>query len=225
MGRWLSLSGWVILSVLGLLVATISPDTMMWDAIEEVQAGHHALAEDAQGMALWHYLRAQSVAPRDPAAQLGVAVVRKLRADILPEETRITTVLARLTSDVMSLAELRWLGLVLWTATWVTTGLNMLWPSRRGRHVAQALFVVTGAVLLTTVIRGGIEIYQPVGVVTAFETEGRSAPREDAPVLFRLFDAAEGRILDTRVGWVRFGLADGREAWVSQAAVRRLWDE
>jgi hypothetical protein len=225
MWRWIGIIGWVILGVLGLLVATMSPDALMWDPIAEVQAGHRALAEDAQGMALWHYLRAQSSAPRDSAVQLGVAVVRKLRADILPEETHVTAVFTRLTSDVMSLAELRWLGLVIWTAAFATKALSVLWPSRGKRRAAQVLCVMAGAVLAAAVIRGWVEVYQPVGVVTVFEAEGRSAPREDAPVLFVLFDAAEGRILDTRVGWVRLGLADGREAWVSQAAVRRLWDE
>ncbi|MCU0466608.1 MAG: hypothetical protein MUF38_18830, partial [Anaerolineae bacterium] len=73
--------GLVALLVLG-VVAALLPGTPMWDGAAEIVAGHAALEADDLGVALLHYRRALTVAPREASAQLGAAVVWALRTDI-----------------------------------------------------------------------------------------------------------------------------------------------
>ncbi len=214
MSRVLFILAAALLLVLGFAAAN-PPNVPEFDGIAEVAAGHTALESDDLGMALLYYKRALTVIPRDSAAQLGAAVVRALRADILPEESGFAASVSRLTADVMSLNELRllamlpWLGLFGWGWLWVNNR-----KDARLRRLILTLYVLVVAVLGLLVVRQTYEAAYPAAVITAFETAAYAAPSEDAPVLFKLYSAAEGRILDRREGWARFALPDGREGWV-----------
>jgi hypothetical protein len=216
--RWL---GWGVV-LLGVALAILTPDVPMVDPTEAVRAGHAALAADDLGVALWQYERALMVAPRDTAAQLGAAVVRALRADILPDEVSGWRGAALWTADALSRAELAW---VVWGVLAVWCGLLTTYLVRPARGLRRWARVVGGVLVVgcgVLTVRWVAEEAQPWAVVTAFEVRGHVAPDEGAPVLFVAYAAAEGWVLEERAGWVRFALADGREGWVWGESVRNL---
>lgn len=216
MTRILAFVGGVLLVILG-VVAVLLPVSSEIDGVYEVAAGHTALESDDLGAALYHYKRALAVIPRDSAAQLGAAVVRALRTDILPKEAELWADITNLTADVMSVNELRWLSLILWTGTFIFGGwwaINR--PDPRLRRTTLILGSLTIVLLGLLIVRRVYEETQPASVVTAFEAFAYAAPDENAPILFKLYSAAEGRILERREGWARLHLPDGREGWVQE---------
>jgi hypothetical protein len=125
----------------------------------------------------------------------------------------------RFTADTLSIVELRWLGALLWMATF---GIGGVWLWRPGRSLARwgvVLGCLTIVALLLLIVRRTDDLVRPPAVITAFEANGLAAPEPDAPVLFTLYSAAEGRVLAADGDWVRLALPDGREAWVAQEAV------
>lgn len=208
-----------LLLILGVAAAR-PPIVPEIDGIAEVAAGHTALEADDLGVALWHYQRALTVIPRDPAAQLGAAIVRALRADILQEESGFLADITGLTADVMSLNELRLLSLLSWLALFVW-GRQWVWNRKdvKLRRLVLAVYVLVVTILSLLVIRQTYEASYPAAVITAFEATGYAAPSEDAPILFKLYSGAEGRVLELREGWARLGLPDGREAWIFESRV------
>lgn len=221
MTRMLALVGGILLVILG-AVAVLSPVPPEIDGVREVAAGHAALEADDLGVALYHYKRALTVIPRDSAAQLGAAIVRALRTDILPEESGFGADVSRLTADVMSVNELRWLSLILWTATF---SVGAFWavrrPDARLRRATMILGGVTIAILGLLIIRQGYETTYPAAVMTDFEAFAYAAPDENAPILFKLYSGAEGRILERRERWARLHLPDGREGWLGETMLNR----
>lgn len=210
--------GLAALLVMG-VVAALLPSAPMWDATAEIAAGHAALEADDLGVALLHYRRALTIAPREASAQLGAAVVRALRTDIQTEEPGFVPAVARFTADTLSIAELRWLGALLWAATF---GLGGVWLWRPGRGLARwgvILGSLATLVLILLIVRRVDDLSRPPAVITAFEVNGLAAPESGAPVLFTLYSAAEARVLAAEGDWVRLALPDGREAWVARSAV------
>lgn len=213
--------GLAALLVMG-MVAALLPSAPMWDAAAEIAAGHAALEADDLGVALLHYRRALTIAPREASAQLGAAVVRALRTDIQTEEPGLIPAVARFTADTLSIAELRWLGALLWAATFGIGGV-LLWRSGRSlAHWGVILGCTTGLILMLFIVRRVDDLMRPPVVITAFEASGLAAPESDAPVLFTLYSAAEGRVMAADGDWVRLALPDGREAWFIELAVNRV---
>lgn len=213
--------GLTALLVLG-LVAALLPGVPVWDGSAEVVAGHAALEADDLGAALLHYRRALTVAPREASAQLGAAVVRALRTDIQGEEPGFIPALARFTVDTVSIAELRWLGALLWVLTFGIVGVWLWRPARGLARWGVILGCATALVLMLFIVRRVDDLRRPPAVITAFEANGLAAPELDAPVLFTLYSAAEGRILAAEGDWVRLALPDGREAWFLQEAINTV---
>jgi hypothetical protein len=212
--------GLILLVILG-AIAVLLPAPVDYDGVAEVATGHVALEADNLGVALYHYKRALTVIPRDPSVQLGVAIVRALRTDILPEESGLWPDMSRLTADVMSVNELCWLSLILWTATF---SVGAVWAVRRpDTRLRRAMLILGGITIILLgllVVRQGYEMSYPAAVVTEFEALAYAAPDENAPILFKLYSGAEGRIWERRKGWERLYLPDGREGWLLESTVR-----
>lgn len=209
----------LLLALLTIAVMAL-PMPPLYDGAIEIEAGHAALEQDDLGLAMWHYQRALTVIPRDPAAQLGAAIVRALRTDILPEESGLWADLTRLTADVMSINELRWLALMSWTGMFLAL---TAWAIRRPAvsvwRIAVVMMGVTVALMGLLVARQWYESAYPAATLTAFEAFAYAAPDENAPILFKVYSAAEGRILERREGWIRLHLPDGREGWIPQTGI------
>lgn len=185
-----------------------------------INAAQSYLQADDLGRAMLWFRRAQTLDPRHPAVQLGLALVRALRVDILGDEPGFLTAVERLSSEVVSRSELAWLTVLFCSAA---IGIGTLSYLRRKWAIAAA---VTGAVaFMLAVLLVGREIsigIAPPAVVTAFETVLYSEPHAEGAVLSRLYAGAEARIADRRNAWTLITLADGRVGWLPDGDVDPL---
>jgi hypothetical protein len=179
------------------------------------------------GRALLNYRRALEIMPRDADLNVAIARIRAERLDVQGDEAELLDSIAALTAPVLTLSELAWLVLGLWTL-WF--GLLLVAVLRRHwRDVLRASLLIVGVVLLIGVLLLGSRLYvashRPAAVVLHDLVSVMSGPGEDYLVLFPLHAAAEIRILEEHDGWVRFVLPDGRQGWLPQTSVQLVWPE
>ncbi len=187
------------------------------------------------GRALLNYRRAQWYLPRDSDIDAAVARVVSQRRDVIGDDPRLLAQAAQLTAEVLTVQELAWVTLIFWM---LFCALAMTWVVRRskrspwtngafGRGRRQRVLLGTGAALsaavLLLVARMTFEAAQPTGVVVVDQSLVMSGPGEGYLHLYDLFEAAEVYILEERGGWVRFGLADGQQGWMSANAIEALF--
>jgi tetratricopeptide (TPR) repeat protein len=170
---------------------------------------------DNLGLALVNALRAQRVLPRDAELARMLALIRALRVDVLGDETALIDNIAGVTSSLLTAKELTLMTFVLWCVSFGLLVVRLLRPSFRRLNAAVAMMsVIALAALVLLLGRWYVETYRPAAVVTAFTTESLSGPGEDYVPLFTLYNAAEGRILENRGGYLRLLLPDGRQGWL-----------
>jgi tetratricopeptide (TPR) repeat protein len=185
-----------------------------------INAAQAYLQADDLGRAMLWFRRAQALDPRHSAVQLGLALVRALRVDILGDEPGIMPAVERLSAEVLSRAELAWLTVLSWSAAFCIGTLAYL--RRKWRFVAASAIIVA-ALLLTLLIGREISVViAPTGIITAFETILYSEPGIDGVALARIYAGAEARIVDQREGWTLITLADERAGWIPAADVEPL---
>lgn len=178
------------------------------------------LQADDLGRAMLYFRRAQALDPRHSAVQLGLALVRALRVDILGDDPGLLPAVERLTAEVVSIDELAWLTAGAWTV-----GVALMTASLFRRRLRWWGAVVLGAATVLILLLVGRDLSQrtaPSAVVTAFETTLSSEPSDAGVPLSRLYAGAEARIGDSRAGWILLLLADGRAGWVPAAHVERV---
>ncbi|MCB9451716.1 MAG: tetratricopeptide repeat protein [Anaerolineaceae bacterium] len=173
------------------------------------------------GRALLYYLRAQTLAPRDSDLMANMALVRTERRDIEGDESGILEGLAALTTGLLRTVELAALdGLlwVLWCAGMVVYILRSRWrETLRGPLLVVGVVVVFGLLLLVS--RVYIQDNRPTAVVVTPNSQVMSGPGMDYLPLYPLYAAAEIRLVESRAGWVRFSLPDGRQGWLPESAI------
>lgn len=197
-------------------VAAAEPDAV--DA--RINAAQAYLQADDLGRAMLWFRRAQALDPRHSAVQLGLALVRALRVDILGDEPGLLPAIERLSAEVVSRSELAWLAALSWSAA-ICIG-TAAYLRRRWRYAAVAAVTVAVALLVLLIGREISISAAPPAVVTAFETALSSEPRPEGVALSRIYAGAEARIAARRSGWVLITLADGRVGWLRDVDVQPL---
>lgn len=169
---------------------------------------------DDLSMALVNGLRAQREIPRDADLARTLALIRALRVDVLGDETALIDTLAAVTTGLVTRHELSLMVFVLWCAAFAI-GLLLLRPRLRRLRMTAAILSLMAAIGLVLLLgRHYVEGYRPAAVVTAFTAQALSGPGADYVPLFTLYNAAEGRILETQNGYARLLLPDGRQGWL-----------
>lgn len=173
------------------------------------------------GWALLYYLRAQALIPRDSDLIANIALVRAERIDIQSDETGMLEGLAALTTGILQIVELAALiGLVwaLWCAVVIVFIVQRGWrETLRGPLLVVGVVVVFGSMLLVSRIY--VAENRPAAVITASRTQAMSGPGTDYLPLYPLHAAAEIHLMESRMGWVRFSLPDGRQGWLPEDVI------
>jgi hypothetical protein len=175
--------------------------------------------------ALVNMLRAAAYLPRDPDVQMLLGRMRAERLDPFADEADSMVLLGTFTNTTASLAELATFAFALYVVFWGCVVAHMLRPTWRVYMQwligCLALLVVVSLILLGSRIT--LEQQRPVAVIAAPTTQAMSGPGLDYLPLFSLMAAAEVRILETRVGWVRIVLSDGRQGWLPVETIEKVW--
>lgn len=202
---------------------------MAWEAVAQsepnavdarINAAQAYLQADDLGRAMLWFRRAQGLDPRHSSVQLGLALVRALRVDILGDEPGFLAAVERLTAEIMSRSELAWLTVLAWTAAF---GIGTAAFLRQRWKFAAVVAVLVAATLLVLLLGReiSIRVTQPA-VVTAFETTLSSEPNQDGVSLGQIYAGAEARVAAQREGWTLITLADGRAGWLLDEDVHIL---
>ena len=143
--------------------------------------------------------------------------------DVQGDEVSPLDSLAALTTGAVTVRELSWVVFTLWAVWFLLLALSIL---RRGsRDGFRIPLMLVGVVLLAGCILLGSRLYvsqyRPAAVVLAGATSALSGPGEQFLTMYELHEATELRLLEISDDgeWVRFVLPDGREGWISSAAV------
>lgn len=179
------------------------------------------------GRALLNYLRAQLFIPRDPDLDHNLRLARASRIDVQGDERGWVEGLGVLTSGVITLSELGWGALLGWSAGFGLLAAWMLRPERRAALRLPLIMVTAAAlfVLILFVSRMWISTHRAAAVVVEGQARVMSGPGERYLELFTLHAAAEVRIVESRNGWIRFALPDGRQGWLPQESVEAVYTE
>lgn len=197
-------------------VAAAEPDAV--DA--RINAAQAYLQADDLGWAMLWFRRAQALDPRHSAVQLGLALVRALRVDILDDEPGFLPAIERLSAEIVSRSELAWLTALAWS---VAIGIGTAAViQRRWKYAAVAAVTVAAALLILLIGREISISAAPPAVVTAFEAVLSSEPGPEGVALSRIYAGAEARFAAQRGGWALITLADGRVGWLRETDVRPL---
>jgi tetratricopeptide (TPR) repeat protein len=174
------------------------------------------------GRAMLYYRRAQSVTPRDPDVNAGLAALRLQRTDLLGDETIFVDSLATATAHLLTQNELVWLMWCGWVAvcvalTAVIVG-NDRWAAvtRPALAVTLLMLAIAGVLLANRLY---VDSHRPAAVVTTPSTAVYSGPGETYLEIYQMHAATEIRLLETRGEWVRFVRPDARQGWIRRAAV------
>jgi len=194
-----------------------------WAVDARINAAQAYLQADDLGRAMLYFKRAQTLDPRHSSVQVGLALVRALRVDVLDDENGLLPAVERLTVEVLSLNELGWVTAAAWSGVFVLLIGTM--RSRRFKLPA-AVFGVIAALLLSLLAgRDLSQRYMPSVVVTAFEAELASEPGGEGVDVSRVYAAAEARIGDRDGNWVLITLADGRAGWLPGSDIALVYED
>jgi len=186
--------------------------------------GHAYFQVGDLGRSMLNYLRAQQYIPRDFELQTQIVRLRANRTDIQGDATTLLESIGTTTNNLLTLTEfawLVWLGWVGWFSLFVWYRLRKTW-----RELLRVLIVVVGLMLSVSggllAMRLWLEENRPAAVAVVREAAAMSGPGESYLTYFTIHAAAEVRILETRLDWVRILLPDGRQGWVQQDTVQLI---
>ncbi len=185
----------------------------------------HAAAGDT-GRALLNYRRAALYLPRDPEITAQLMRLRFQRVDLLGDEQDPINNLADLVSASLNPDEMRWTVLILWTGFFLIVAAHF-W--RRGwRPWTGMAMLASGSLLVVVTLLVGVAIvvaqFRPAAVVISPSASVMSGPGDDYLAHFQIFEGAEVRVIESRGDWVRFTLPDGRQGWLTEAALAYVAD-
>ena len=187
--------------------------------------GNALLKSGRKGEALWAYLEARSLMPRDPDVaanlQYALSLLPPATAELIrpPLTVRVLTLGERWTLRELlaAWAVLAWLAAIAWIlAGW--------WPRLRRplRPAAWALTLLAAwslaALLGETWWSGGSH---RAGIVNP-SVDVRFSPQDTGTTHFTLAEGSVISALDEQAGWIQIRRADGRAGWVPADSVRRL---
>ena len=186
--------------------------------------GNALLKSGRKGEALWAFLRAQRLLPRDPDVRANLDYVRSLlpmalRDSVRPSvAVRVLTLNQQMTTRELALA-VAWL---LWATA--AFGVASMWllrlrGLRRAGWACAALTALAVVVLMTQTV--AIDAVA-TAVVTQERVDVKFAPQEAATTHFTLSEGTLIRVLGQEFGWIQVRRADGRTGWVPESAAQPL---
>lgn len=169
------------------------------------------------GHAIWAYRCAQQLSPRDPDIEANLTVARLASRDrIEPTPPGFVQQVWRTASGLLSLGEGARLVTLLWLGLWLGIAVALFLPAAR-RWVLPAVRLLALAWLLsaaTFTVRFLALRHTQSGVVTAGETQARSAPDPDEDIVFTGHAGLECVVRGQRSEFLLIELANGRVGWV-----------
>lgn len=187
--------------------------------------GHAYFQIDDFGQAMLNYLRAQQYIPRDFELQTQIVRLRANRIDIQGDTLTLVELIGTTTNSLLTLTELAWLvwlSWVIWFLLFVLYRLRKAW-----RELLRVLILVMGLMLVGAGFLLGTRLWleenRPIAVAIVSETTAMSGPGESYLSYFPLHAAAEVRVLETRLEWMRILLPDGRQGWVHQDTIELVY--
>lgn len=176
------------------------------------------------GRSLVNLLRAQALTPRDGDLNLNLARIRSEREDIQGDETGIIEGMATLTNSILTFSELAWLTLLVWFG-WFA--LLAAWVLRENWREGLRVPLLFGAAVVLVAVsflasRWWVQAFRPAAVIIPQQISVMSGPGDNYLELYTLHSAAEVHLVETRGGWIRFALPDGRQGWIAEDNVERV---
>ena len=187
--------------------------------------GNALLKSGRRGEALWAYLKAQALSPRDPDVRANLSYVQSLLPASVQASVRPAGWLRALTLDGRyATRELAAAFLLLW---WVALLSWMLWSwiVQRRMWLAPPAWVSSLAALVIGVALAAQTAWtdaMPKAVTVATLTEARFAPEPTGTIHFTLPEGAVVRRLHSQEQWVQIRRRDGRGGWVPAESVKTL---
>jgi tetratricopeptide (TPR) repeat protein len=173
------------------------------------------------GEALFHFITAAKLKPRDPDLEANLSYLRARTADkIEPKPRRLPERILKDLSNKMNLRE-NWIGfLSLWLIFWALAGLRLFW---RREFLRWPLWIVAAGLFPITLSLLQKELFErPVGVVVVPEAKVYSGPGEANVALFPLHEGAEVSVLpNEQSGWTAIEITDGRKGWMDEKTLMR----
>jgi len=187
--------------------------------------GNSHFRSGSLGHAIWAYRSALELAPRDRDIVANLTVARlACRDKIEPIPPSFIQEVWRAASGLLSLSEGAYLVTVLWLALWLLVAAALFWPRVRRWILPAARFLafvwlVSAAILAVRYL--AIRQTQ-AGVVTAQETQARSAPHADEDVVFTGHAGLECMVRGNREDFVLIELTNGRVGWIPASDLRLI---
>ena len=174
--------------------------------------------------ALWAYLKAQRLMPRDADLRANLQYVHSALGSStedlppVPRIARIITLNHLFTTDELAgaFAAGFWVTALGWIAwAWVPRARSSLRP------FAWIATGITGLISLLLAAHVWIDA-RPAGVILASPADVKFAPQPGGTTYFTLPEGAVVRILSHEPGWMQIRRGDGRAGWVAEDALRSL---
>ena len=187
--------------------------------------GNALLKNGKTSEALWAYLKASALLPRDADVQANLAYVQSLLHPGVEASVRPPRLIQWLSfRQRFATSELAgWSGVWLWVLGLVWS-LSTWWP--QSRRVAQPiawLSGITAAVFLTALVAQTAWVDGvPKAVIVREHIDVKFSPQATGTTHFTLPEGALVRVLGHEFGWVQLKRADGLSGWVPEDALSAL---
>ena len=194
------------------------------DGVLFYNLGNALLKSDQPAQALWAYLNAKALRPRDHDVQANLAYTRTLLSDAQavsvkpPAAADWLTAGQRLTTHEWALA---WT-VLLWA--FCMTLLAWIWWPRTGLWARPLLWIagLTAAIVFTSLVAQTVLIDRVPRAVVVERSDARFAPQDNGTIHFSLPSGTVVKTLWQQAGWVQIQRADGRSGWLPEAVVKPL---
>lgn len=187
--------------------------------------GNALLKTGQKSQALWAYLKARALLPRDADLAANLEYVQSLLASGAEASIKPSSVIRWLTlGGRLATSELAWwLCAFLWLTALCWT-IFAWWPHARTvlRPCAWVASLAAG-LLLTALVAQTVWIDAvPRAVVITDRVEAKFAPQATATAHFTLSEGALVRVLAEEFGWAQIRRGDGRTGWVQDDSLKTL---
>ena len=185
--------------------------------------GNAFLKNGRTSEALWAYLKANALMPRDPDLAANLSYTRSLHVTAESVSVRASGMVPWLTfGGLCSIDELSTMMLVcFWVAViaWMLAG----WmPRARAfmRPTAWLASIATAALLTALIVQTVWVEDVPRAVTIGKSVEVKFAPQESGTLHFALPEGAVVRVLGRQFGWVQVARADGKSGWMKEDGLK-----
>ena len=183
------------------------------------QLGQALFRQGKLGEALFQFLLAARLKPRDPDIEANLRYLRNHVSDrVEPSPQNPVIGIMKRIAHRMNRRE-NWIAFsILWFLCWALAAVRFFWPKELLRWSS---WVIGAALLLLSITLLQKEFFErPIGVISSSEAKVYSGPGEGNVLLFELHEGTELSILERKeAGWLSIELADGKKGWVAATDV------